>query len=190
LSDFVAGVYTPNVANEARFGSTMTGTPTWAGLIDTVCRSGVPLSSGTLQRIEARIRVIGGGSGHQVRMALYASAAGGAPSALLAQSGTPVNVAAADQVYPSPLTAHLTAGTRYWLCLRANNGDVESAFVSLPGEGAIDFTQATGTFAAGFNPAFTASLYPSNGDEHIAGVYTPDNVPGAGRALIIGGGVF
>jgi hypothetical protein len=67
---------------------------------------------------------------------------------------------------------------------------VESAFVSLPGEGAIDFTQATGTFAAGFNPAFTASLYPSNGDEHIAGVYTPDNVPGAGRALIIGGGVF
>jgi hypothetical protein len=189
LSDLIAGVYMPN---EARFGSPMTGTPSTVSTVSVVnCRSAVPASTGTLVRIEAQLTAA---AGRMVRAGIYSSDAAGLPSMLLAQSG-PVSISGVfpnEAIDPFPLTGHVTAGTRYWICVLGNSstGVVWSV---LTNEG-IAGMQATASFAAGFDSVFTVNTAPGsnpqNRDNFIAGIYTPDNIPGAHRALIIGGGVF
>jgi hypothetical protein len=176
LSDLIAGVYTPNAANEARFGSTMTGTPTTVTTVSVVnCRSAVPASSGTLVRIEAQLTAA---AGRMVRAGIYSSDAAGLPSMLLAQSG-PVSISGVfpnEAIDPFPLTGHVTAGTRYWICVLGNSstGVVWSV---LTNEG-IAGMQATASFAAGFDSVFTVNTAPGsnpqNRDSFIAGVYTPN----------------
>jgi hypothetical protein len=193
LSDLIAGVYTPNVANEARFGSTLLGMTT-ASTANTAtatqCRSGIPELSGMLTRIEAGFGAL---AERMARAAVYASDVMGRPSALLGQSSVVAltNVVGTQPfpVYTFPVAIPLVAHTRYWLCVRTDAG----AFVGsdpLSGEGATDTTQGSATFASGFNANFSVNVFPTDRDYTIAGIYTPENVPGTGRALVIGGGVF
>jgi hypothetical protein len=195
---FIAGVYTPNVANEARFGSTMMGTPaSWQGMnVASFCRSGIPESSGMLERMEAMAFLSTAGPA-ALRFGLY-SGDSGSPATLLAQSsGTvplpPQQTAAQAAVYGLPVHWHLEAHRRYWLCVLAHGVTLNVGWTALSGEGVRDNNQPSGSSAApapDFAVTLTFSIYPTDAGYFISGIYTPDNVPAVGRALIIGGGVF
>ncbi len=99
---------------------------------------------GTLQTLGVNVKA-GGSSVNQLRIKLYADS-GGAPGALLSESGSVGTVNGWNDVAPGTLPA-IVGGTKYWIAVEVNSDTLDIYYQIL--SGALNITH---TYGAGPDP--------------------------------------